>query len=236
MNGNFIAYYRVSTAKQGRSGLGLDAQREAVAAYLNGGHWKLLGEYTETESGKGSNALARRPKLREALDHCKRSRSTLVIAKLDRLARNVHFVSGLIESGVEFVAADMPEATKTMIQIYAVMAEHERDMISRRIKEALAQAKRRGVRLGVTGKVNLRPNIEQRKATADAFAATVAATVTGLKSQGLSTQAIADELNKMGVAAPRGGRWHRTSVTRTWKRISFPTPPENPLHGNGLRA
>src|SRR5690242_17040646 len=135
MNGRFVAYYRVSTQQQGRSGLGLDAQRKAVADYLNGGRWTLVAEFTEVETGKGSNALDKRPELRAALALCKKRKATLVIAKLDRLARNVHFVSGLIESGVEFVAADMPQANKTMIQMYAVMSEWERDAISRRTKD-----------------------------------------------------------------------------------------------------
>jgi DNA invertase Pin-like site-specific DNA recombinase len=138
---SFIAYYRVSTQQQGRSGLGLDAQRGAVIQYLAGGVRPLLGEFTEVETGKGSNALERRPQLRAALEACRRTRATLLIAKLDRLARNVHFVTGLIESGVDFVAADAPHANKTMIQLFAVMAEWERDQISARTKAALAQAR-----------------------------------------------------------------------------------------------
>ena len=139
--GKFVAYFRVSTARQGVSGLGLEAQRAAVESYLNGGRWQLVADYTEVETGKGSNALDRRPQLRAALDHCKRERATLVIAKLDRLARNVHFVSGLIESGVDFVAADMPQANKVMLQMHAVMSEWERDQISARTKAALQAAK-----------------------------------------------------------------------------------------------
>lgn len=146
--GKFVAYYRVSTARQGASGLGLDAQREAVARYLNGGEWELVGEFTETETGKGADALAKRPQLRAALELCKRRGATLIIAKLDRLARNVHFVSGLLETGCDFVAADMPQANKVMIQMHAVMAEWERDQISKRTKDALAAAKARGVKLG----------------------------------------------------------------------------------------
>lgn len=161
-NGKFIAYFRVSTDKQGKSGLGLDAQREAVMRYLNGGSWDMAGEFTEVETGKGSNALDKRPQLRAALEMCRKMKATLVIAKLDRLARNVHFVSGLIESGVEFVAADMPQANKVMIQMHSVMAEWERDQISKRTKEALAAAKARGVVLGKTGPANLKRNIEER--------------------------------------------------------------------------
>ena len=147
----FVTYYRVSTQAQGRSGLGLEAQRVAVEHYLRSREGKLIGQFTEIETGKGANALERRPELRSALDLCRKQGAVLVIAKLDRLARNVHFVTGLIESGVDFVAADMPHATKVMIQIHAVMAEHERDQISARTKAALAAAKARGVKLGVTG-------------------------------------------------------------------------------------
>jgi DNA invertase Pin-like site-specific DNA recombinase len=142
-----VAYYRVSTQQQGSSGLGLEAQRAQVGAYLNGGRWSLLGEFTEVETGKGSNALDRRPQLRAALELARKRKATLVIAKLDRLARNVHFVSGLIESGVDFVAADMPQANKVMIQMHAVMSEWERDAISKRTRDALAAAKARGVKL-----------------------------------------------------------------------------------------
>src|SRR6185437_13573983 len=143
-----ITDYRVSTERQGRSGLGLDAQRTAVLDYLNGGGWKLLGEFTEVETGKGRNALARRPQLRAALEACRKQKATLLIAKLDRLARNVHFVSGLMESGVEFVAVDMPMANRLTVHILAAVAEHEREMISQRTKAALAAARIRGVRLG----------------------------------------------------------------------------------------
>jgi DNA invertase Pin-like site-specific DNA recombinase len=143
--GKFIAYYRVSTERQGKSGLGLDAQRTAVLDYLNGGGWKLLGEFTEVETGKGRNALARRPQLRAALEACRKHKATLLIAKLDRLARNVFFVSGLMESGVEFVAVDMPMANRLTVHILAAVAEHEREMISQRTKAALAAAKARGV-------------------------------------------------------------------------------------------
>jgi DNA invertase Pin-like site-specific DNA recombinase len=165
-----VTYYRVSTQAQGRSGLGLEAQRATVEHYLRSREGNLIGEFTEIETGKGANALERRQELRAALDLCRTQGAILVIAKLDRLARNVHFVTGLIESGVDFVAADMPHATKVMIQIHAVMAEHERDRISARTKAALAAAKARGVKLGVTGLANLRPNLEARQDTANRFA------------------------------------------------------------------
>ncbi|WP_235869986.1 recombinase family protein [Shigella boydii] len=147
-NGKFIAYYRVSTTKQGKSGLGLAAQREAVSAYIRITAGEVVDEFEEIETGKDSNALERRPQLRAALAVCKKQGATLLIAKLDRLARNVHFVTGLIETGINFVAADMPHADKVMIQMHAVMSEHERDQISARTKAALAAAKARGKVLG----------------------------------------------------------------------------------------
>lgn len=142
-NGHYIAYYRVSTTRQGQSGLGLEAQQQAVKQYLNGGNWQILAEFTEIESGKRND----RPKLAEAIALCKRLQATLVIAKLDRLARNVHFISGLMESGVEFVAVDNPNANRLMLHMLAAFAEHEREQISRRTKDALAAAKARGVKL-----------------------------------------------------------------------------------------
>lgn len=114
-SGKFIAYYRVSTQKQGASGLGLDAQREAVSRFLNGGDWELVAEFQEVETGKGADALDKRPQLKAALAACRKEGATLIIAKLDRLARNVHFVSGLMESKVKFVACDMPEANELTI-------------------------------------------------------------------------------------------------------------------------
>lgn len=216
-NGNFIAYYRVSTQKQGQSGLGLEAQQVAVRTYLNGGDWALVAEVTEVETGKGSNALDRRPKLAEALALCKRTKSTLVIAKLDRLARNVHFISGLIESGVEFVAADMPHANKTMLQIHAVMSEHERDQISERTKVALAAAKARGVKLG--NPQNLVRNVEERQAAADNFANKLRGLVDGMETRGMSQRAMVEELNRLGVKTAKGGAWGLVQFQRVLKRL-----------------
>ena len=142
--GRFVAYYRVSTAKQGRSGLGLDAQREAVRAYMNGGNWTLLAEHTEVESGKVDD----RPELTNALQTCRLTGATLVIAKLDRLSRDAHFLLGLEKAGVEFVAVDMPNANRLTVRLMAVIAQEEREMIAARTKVALAAAKARGVTLG----------------------------------------------------------------------------------------
>jgi len=218
-NGKFIAYHRVSTQKQGQSGLGLEAQKMAVESYLNGGDWELASEFIEVESGGGSNALVKRPQLKAALDACKKQGATLVIAKLDRLARNVHFVSGLIETGVEFVAADMPHANKTMIQIHAVMSEHERDQISSRTKAALAAAKARGVILGVAGATNLKPNIEERQKDADVFANKLKGVITGMKARGLSQRAMCVELNELGIKTAKGAQWSQIQLQRITKRF-----------------
>lgn len=223
MQGKFVAYYRVSTQQQGRSGLGLEAQRVAVETYLNGGRWTLSAEFTEVETGKGSNALDRRPQLRAALELCRKRKATLVIAKLDRLARNVHFVSGLIESGVEFRAADMPGADKTMIQIFSVMSEWERDAISKRTREALAAAKARGVKLGKAGPANLAKVNDRKHRYAQEHAENLRATLHGLQKQGLSQREIAAELNRLGLKAPRGGAWHLPTVQRVLARIERKT-------------
>ncbi len=144
VGGKFISYLRVSTLRQGKSGLGLEAQRDSINNYLNGGRWKLLEEFVEIESGKDD----KRPKLAEALAACQRRKTTLVIAKLDRLSRNVAFIANLMESGVEFIAVDFPQANKFSLHIMAAVAEYEAQAISKRTKEALEAAKRRGVKLG----------------------------------------------------------------------------------------
>jgi DNA invertase Pin-like site-specific DNA recombinase len=143
--GKFVAYFRVSTDRQGKSGLGLDAQREAVMNYLNGGRWTLVAEFTEVESGKRDD---NRPQLAAAIAACKRQKARLVIAKLDRLSRNLAFIAALMESGVEFVAVDNPHMNKLTIHILAAVAEHEREMISERTRAALQAAKARGKVLG----------------------------------------------------------------------------------------
>ncbi len=170
--GRWVAYYRASTDKQGKSGLGLEAQKAAVASYLNGGQWTLVGEFTEVESGRKQK---KRPRLDEALTACKKLKAKLIVAKLDRLARNVAFISALMESSVEFVAADMPFANRLNLHIMAAFAEHEGEQISNRTRDALAAAKARGVKLGG-------PNIREaaqigaqsNRAAADQFAANLA--------------------------------------------------------------
>ena len=214
--GKFIAYYRVSTDRQGRSGLGLDAQKASVTAYLNGGDWELVEEVVEVESGKKNE----RPALQKALVKCRRQKATLVIAKLDRLSRNLAFIANLMESGVEFVATDMPHANRTMLQIMAVFAEHEREMISKRTKEALAVAKARGVRLGSpVPEKGSRLGNETRRTQADRFAQNALPMIREIQTTGASFRQIAEVLNGRGVVAPRGGcRWHATTVSRVLSR------------------
>ena len=144
-HGKFVSYLRVSTKRQGESGLGLEAQRKAVSDFLNGGNWKLVEELVEVESGKHDH---NRPALHKALEACKVYGATLVIAKLDRLSRDAHFLLGLQKAGVKFVAADMPEANEMVVGIMALVAQAERRMISERTKAALQAAKARGVKLG----------------------------------------------------------------------------------------
>jgi DNA invertase Pin-like site-specific DNA recombinase len=205
--GSFIAYFRVSTDRQGRSGLGLDAQREAVLRHVGSNRGELIGEFCEIESGKRND----RPQLSAAITATKKAKATLIIAKLDRLARNVHFVSGLMESGVDFVAADNPHANKLMVHMLTAFAEHEREQISQRTKDALAMAKARGIRLGRNGADHLAPAY---RAEAIERARQLAPVLTELQGAGMSARQIAAELTARGIATPNGARWHAQSVLR----------------------
>jgi len=220
-NGKFISYLRVSTARQGSSGLGLEAQREAVSRYLNGGHWQLVAEIVEVESGKRND----RPQIAEALRLCRLHKATLVIAKLDRLARNVHFISSLMESGVDFIACDFPEANRLTVHILAAVAEHEASMISARTKAALTAAKARGTALGgQRGNVSrmasmaalgarVSANVRREKATKRY--ADLRPLIRELKAKGaVSLRAIAEGLNEAGLTTARGGNWTATQVMR----------------------
>ncbi len=206
----FVSYLRVSTQKQGASGLGLEGQRAAVAAFISPD--KIAAEYVEIESGKRSD----RPQLAAAISHAKRIGARLVIAKLDRLARNVHFVSGLMESGVDFVACDMPEANRLTIHILAAVAEHEARAISDRTKAALAAAKARGVKLGgYRGNAAPTLNVEAIKAAAKRRAEHCAPIAKALAANGLSNKAIARTLTAQGVLTPAGRTtWQPTQVKR----------------------
>ncbi len=220
-NGKFISYLRVSTARQGTSGLGLEAQREAVSRYLNGGSWTLVQEVMEVESGKRND----RPAIAEALRLCRLHKATLVIAKLDRLARNVHFISSLMESGVDFIACDFPEANRLTVHILAAVAEHEAAMISARTKAALTAAKARGVALG--GQRGSLERMASMAAKGTLASATVRQDVALKRRQDLlpvieefrskgavSLRTIAEGLNGVGLTTARGGRWTATQVAR----------------------
>lgn len=204
----FVAYFRVSTERQGESGLGLQAQRDAVLRLI--GESPLLAEFTEIESGK---ATANRPQLKAALELCKRKRATLVIAKLDRLSRNLHFISGLIESGIEFKAADNPHANKMTVQMLAVFAEHEREMISQRTKQALKAAKANGTVLG-----NPRWQeslVEARKAKNPVSPAPqVIEMMLQHRNEGLTLRAIADKMNGLGLKTPNGCQWYAGTIRK----------------------
>lgn len=213
MNGRFVSYFRVSTSKQGQSGLGLDAQRQAVTTFLNGGRWTVLSEFVEIESGKKSD----RPQLAAAIAAAKKAKATLIVAKLDRLARNLHFLSGLMESGVEFLAVDNPTANRLTVQILAAVAEDEARRISERTKSALAAAKARGTVLGRNG-ANL---AKANKATADKFSADLKPLVSDMIAAGLSRAAIAATLNRRQIPTARGGRWHVTTVQRLVERLGL---------------
>ena len=211
---------RVSTDKQGASGLGLEAQRKAVADYLNGGKWALAAEMVEVESGKRSD---NRPELHKALALCKKLKAKLIVAKLDRLARNVHFISGLMQSGVDFVAVDFPHVNKLTVHILAAVAEHEREMISDRTKAALAAAKARGQKLGGPKlKEAQRSGQEGNRKAADRFAANVRPIIEGIRASGaVSLRAIAKALNARGVATARGGVWTPVQVTAVLRRSAL---------------
>lgn len=230
-SGKFVSYLRVSTKRQGKSGLGLEAQRSAVAQHLNGGDWQLIKEFVEVETGKLTDrpeeGLGKsRPELGKALHLCKITGATLVIAKLDRLSRNAKFLLGLQQEGVRFVAADMPEANEMVVGIMAVVAQGESKMISKRTAEALQAAKRRGVKLGnPNGAKHLKrfgnkAAVKAVRANAQRRAADLAEVVKDIQADGGSSlRAIADGLNARSIQTPRGGQWHPASAGRLLARL-----------------
>jgi DNA invertase Pin-like site-specific DNA recombinase len=215
--GKFVSYLRVSTDKQGKSVLGLEAQRQAVSDFLNGGCWDLLQEYVEIETGKHAD----RPVLIEALHHCKVTGARLVIAKLDRLSRDLEFIARLQKSSIKFVCADMPEANELTIHLFAAIAQHERQAISTRTKAALAAAKARGSRLGNpngaaafrrAGQGNSAAIAAVRQA-ADQHAADIMPVIADIRRSGTTSfKGIARELNRREIRTARGGAWHPATV------------------------
>jgi DNA invertase Pin-like site-specific DNA recombinase len=217
-NGKFVAYYRVSTRKQGKSGLGLEAQQDAVRTHLNGGRWKMVAEFTETESGKRSD----RPQLSAALALCRLHNATLIIAKLDRLARNVKFISNLMETSVEFVAVDMPTASRFALHIMAAVAEQEAIMIADRTRKALATAKAKGTKLGrrddkiaAYASVGAKASAEKRRKKAALRLNDLIPVIHAAQATGATTlRQIADRLNAEGIPTARGGEWSAVQVQR----------------------
>jgi DNA invertase Pin-like site-specific DNA recombinase len=216
---NYVTYYRVSTARQGRSGLGLDAQRAEVTRYLDAHGGNALATFTEVESGKNNE----RPQLAAALKRCRQTRATLLVAKLDRLSRNASFLLSLRDAGVRFVAADLPEMNETVVGIMAVIAQSERVAISARTKAALAAAKARGVRLGNPHLAAVAPRSAKdalsasraNQAAASARAEELRDVVDEARSQGAVTlRQLATHLNGLGITTPRGGTWAAASVAR----------------------
>lgn len=226
-----VTYYRVSTAKQGQSGLGLEAQQHAVMTLCKSRGWEVVGGYTEIESGKVNS----RPKLAAALHLAKITGARLVVAKLDRLSRNIAFLTGLMESKVKFIAADMPEANELTVHIMAAVAQAERNMISERTRVALAAKKAQGVKLGnPNGAAALRrackgnvAAIEAARVNQAEFAQDVAPFVTDVMASGARTlREIAAELNSRHIRTRRGGIWHPSSVARLLKIAPISVPPD----------
>lgn len=222
--GKIIAYERVSTARQGRSGLGLEAQRRAIDAFAASRSAQVLARFTEVESGRRND----RPELDKALTLARLTGATLVIAKLDRLSRNAAFLLTLQGSGVSFLACDMPEANDLTVGIMALVAQQEREAISKRTKEALAAAKARGVKLGnPNGAAALRKAgkggtalQETVRKNADAFADNLRDVVSAIRVEGHNTlRALADELNARGIRTRHGGRWHVSTVRNLLLRL-----------------
>lgn len=210
----FVSYLRVSTNKQGQSGLGLEAQRDAVLNYMVYQQHQHIREMVEVESGAKSS----RPVLAEALALCRKEKATLIIAKLDRLARNVAFISSLMETGVDFVAVDAPYANKLMLHILSAFAEHEREQISIRTKAALAAAKARGIELGKNGKFLAKQN----QLAAQNFAETLRSDIeNGLVAGIITFSGLADYLNAQAIPSREGYQWSASMVSRVMARLNL---------------
>lgn len=221
------AYLRVSTQRQGQSGLGLEAQRAAIASFAATEGFEISGEFVEVETGKGADALERRPKLAAALAQARATGGAVIVAKLDRLSRDVAFVSGLMAQKVPFIVADLGADTDPfLLHLYAALAEKERALISRRTKDALAAAKARGVKLGnPNGAKHLRnvgtaAAIEAVKAGAQKRAQRLAETISEMREAGISSaNAMASTLNQRDYKTPRGGKWTARSVINVLARL-----------------
>jgi DNA invertase Pin-like site-specific DNA recombinase len=221
MTKHIVGYIRVSTAQQGKSGLGLAAQREALARFAAAEDLQIAAEFVEVETGKGSDALDRRPQLAAALAEARKLKCPVLVAKLDRLSRDVHFISGLMAHKVAFIVADLgADADPFMLHLYAALAEKERQLISQRTRDALKAAKARGVVLGNPHLADVRRRaVASTKATADRFAKNIAPIIREIQGSGIaSLRAIARALNARGVATARGGQWTAVQVTSILQR------------------
>jgi DNA invertase Pin-like site-specific DNA recombinase len=222
-NGKFVSYLRVSTQRQGRSGLGLEAQREAVREYLDSKKGKPIAEFVEVESGKNDD----RPKLKAALHRAKVTGATLIVAKLDRLSRDMAFLAHLQKGGVKLAFCDIPDANELTIGMFALIAQHERKLISDRTKNALAAAKKRGVKLGnpngadAFGDISNDAAVARIKAKAHEFAEDILPIIADIRAQGVTTlEGIADELNARDIETARGGKWYPASVRNVLMRTA----------------
>ena len=208
-----IAYTRVSTASQGRSGLGLEAQQAALVRFAEAEGYHLAETFSEVETGKGSDALDRRRQLSAALTAARKLKAPIIVAKLDRLSRDVHFISGLMSHKTPFIVAELgADADPFMLHLYAALAEKERRLISQRTKDALAAKKAQGVKLGGLNAKGVQ-NREEARSRAEALRPVLA------ELSGRSARAIAAELNARGVATPSGARWHTETVLRVQRRL-----------------
>jgi DNA invertase Pin-like site-specific DNA recombinase len=217
-----VGYIRVSTARQGRSGLGLEAQKAALTRFAQAEGLEIAARYVEVESGKGADALDRRPQLCTALAEARKRRCPVLVAKLDRLSRDVHFISGLMAHRVPFIVAELgADADPFMLHLYAALAEKERSLISQRTRDALKAAKARGVVLGNPRLATIRERaVASVKADADRFALNVAPVIREIQSSGIvSHRGIARALNARGVATARGGKWTAVQVGSILRRV-----------------
>lgn len=210
----YVAYYRVSTQKQEKSGLGLDAQKKMVNDFVIANGGEIVKEFTEVESGKRDD----RPKLAEAMKHASLVGGRILVGKLDRLSRDLNFITNLQKNRVDFVVSDMPHCDSFTIHIYGALAQREREMISARTKAGLAAAKAKGKKLG-TNNLNMdmvqeasAMGVQVRQQKADIFANKVKPVIEALVKDGLSLRAVAAELDKLGIQTARGGKWTATAV------------------------
>lgn len=220
-----LAYMRVSTADQGRSGNGLEAQEEAIRRFAEQEGFEIVRWVREVETGKGADALSRRPQLAGALKEAKKRKAPVLVSKLDRLSRDVAFISGLMSEGVPFIVTELgADVDPFVLHLFAALSEKERKLISSRTREALQALKRRGVKLGNPSHKGLvaasRKAAETRQAMSDHFAASVIPIIRGYQQAGLTLRKIAEELNKRNERTMRDGEWHASTVANALKRAS----------------